>query len=107
MVTKKHRAADRAPRTPAATEPAVPRGMNPEQGVLADLLGLGPAPTRSRELAALVVNALLLGVVLAVVIPQLGDLPIALPATIGIGILVLLFGRRWLIGRRYWNEDVR
>ncbi|MFC0672835.1 hypothetical protein [Brachybacterium hainanense] len=59
-----------------------------DRGVLADVLGFRPAPTLSRELFALVVNALLVAVVLVVFQPPL----------LAVVLIAVLCGA-WLIGR--------
>lgn len=113
MVTDKHTSTNGTPTTPPSAvgvreAVAVPRGMNPEQGVLGDLMGFGPAPTRSRELGAIAINVLIVGVIFAVVVTSLaGETPIAFPAAVAIGMLAIFFGRRWIIGRRYWNAAQR
>ncbi len=53
------------------THPSRPSSAVRDRGVLMDIIGFAPAPTLSRELFALVVNAALIAVVLAVLQPPL------------------------------------
>lgn len=76
----------------AQRNPPPSRTSPPDRGVLGDVLGVRPAPTLSRELFALVVNAAIVAVVILVVQPPL------VPAVV-IAVVVGL----WLLARLLWG----
>ncbi len=66
--------------------------------LLTDSARIGPAPTRGREIAVIVLTLILLAVVAAVVAP--GVIATAIAAVV----VVVAFAARWAVGTRKWGK---
>ncbi|MDJ0360277.1 hypothetical protein [Rhodococcus sp. H29-C3] len=70
----------------------------PDEGNLfTDLMELGPAPTMAREIVVIIITLIMLGVVMALVGPQL-------ITWIAAAVVVVFLGVRFALGLRGWAE---